>query len=276
MTDRAYSTTSEDEVVAPARPLSALPTYDQPPNWIEDPDSVVTIDLRSDEALVEIETRPADVAFRLVARHQGLLGASPVERWTKRFIDIAGATTLLIALSPLFAVIAACVRLTSKGPVFYVSERVGKDDRPFRFIKFRSMRIGSDAEKEELAHRNEVTGPVFKIRQDPRTTPVGRWLRRTSLDELPQLVNVILGDMSLVGPRPPTPDEVLTYSMYERQRLLVKPGLTCFWQVRGRSEIDFERWVEMDLDYIENWSLVLDAKLLIETVPAVLSGRGAY
>lgn len=191
-------------------------------------------------------------------------------------LDIVGSGLALALLSPVFLAAAAAVKLTSRGPVFYVSIRVGKLGKEFPFFKLRTMRTTAESDKEALRDKNEVSGPVFKIKADPRITRVGRILRKLSIDELPQLFHVLNGQMSLVGPRPPTPDEVIRYSDRELQRPLVKPGMTCTWQVSGRSDIGFERWVEMDLEYIEDWSLWLDLRLMAATIPAVLSTKGAY
>lgn len=238
--------------------------------------TAVVVDIRSGDPAIELRPVPAADGPRSIQPGTGLLGASSVSLAAKRALDIVGAITLLTVLSPLLLTLALLIKTTSRGPVLYVSDRTGKDGKVFKFLKFRSMEDGSEARKSELTGLNEATGPVFKIRNDPRVTPIGRWIRKYSLDELPQLVNVLKGEMSLVGPRPPTCDEVRSYSSLEYQRLLVKPGLTCIWQVRGRSDLDFEQWVNLDLDYIESWSLTLDARLLLLTVPAVLSGRGAY
>ncbi len=172
--------------------------------------------------------------------------------------------------------IAVLVAVTTPGPVLYRSERVGKDGQVFSFLKFRSMFIDAPARLEELRDHNEQTGPVFKMENDPRITPIGKFLRRGSIDELPQLLHVLSGRMSIVGPRPALVAEVEQYSDVERQRLLVKPGITCIWQVSGRSTIDFDTWVAMDLEYIRCWSLAKDVSLMAQTVPAVLSGKGAY
>jgi lipopolysaccharide/colanic/teichoic acid biosynthesis glycosyltransferase len=171
---------------------------------------------------------------------------------------------------------ALMVRLSSRGPVFYVSDRVGRRGRQFRFLKFRTMCYDAETKRHELDGQNEVDGPVFKIRVDPRITRVGRLLRKLSLDELPQFAHVLSGKMSLVGPRPPLPEEVAEYGAWEAQRLLVKPGLTCIWQVSGRSDLGFHTWMSMDIEYIRDWSLWLDLKLLARTPAAVLSGHGAY
>ncbi|MFI6439236.1 sugar transferase [Streptomyces sp. NPDC050759] len=219
---------------------------------------------------------PKRSAVRAGIPYRGLLAASSRQLLGKRVMDIVLALLALILLSPVLLVTAAAIKLSSAGPVLYRQERVGRDAKPFRMFKFRSMCM--DAERQRSAYRdlNECTGPNFKIRHDPRVTAVGRVLRKWSIDELPQLLNVIHGEMSLVGPRPPLPDECERYGPRERQRLLVKPGLTCIWQVSGRSDIEFTEQVRMDLDYIANWNLVMDVKLLARTVPAVLERRGAY
>ncbi|HLU50141.1 MAG TPA: sugar transferase, partial [Planctomycetota bacterium] len=161
------------------------------------------------------------------------------------------------------------------GPVFFAQERLGMNHRPFRMLKFRTMVVNAEELKKELEAKNEMNGPVFKMRRDPRVTPVGRILRKLSLDELPQFLNVLKGDMSLVGPRPPIASEVERYEWWQRRRLSTRPGLTCFWQISGRNEIDFEDWMRLDLRYIDNWSLWLDVELILRTIPAVLRGRGA-
>lgn len=203
----------------------------------------------------------------------------PGDRWelmVKRAIDVTVSALLLIILSPLFAVIALAVKLSAPGSILYVQRRVGLNGRLFHLFKFRSMYINADKQLEQLKALNEMKGPVFKIRDDPRVTSVGRILRRFSLDELPQLWNVLIGDMSLVGPRPPVPGEVSLYERKNRRRLSMRPGLTCTWQVSGRNEItDFESWVKLDLDYIDNWSLQRDLALLVRTIPAVIFGIGA-
>ncbi|MEQ8767375.1 MAG: sugar transferase [Planctomycetota bacterium] len=193
----------------------------------------------------------------------------------KRVLDFAVSGTALLFLSPLMCLIALSIKLTSPGPIFFRQVRSGLHNRPFITFKFRSMRPDAEAQLAELMSLNEVKPPVFKMKNDPRLTHVGRWLRRTSLDELPQLFNIFRGEMSLVGPRPPVPSEVSQYTFSQRRRLTMKPGLTCIWQVSGRSEVPFEQWMEMDLTYIDTWSWWLDIKLLVLTVPAVLSGRGA-
>jgi exopolysaccharide biosynthesis polyprenyl glycosylphosphotransferase len=193
----------------------------------------------------------------------------------KRLIDTALSLVVLIILCPLMAAVAILIKLTSPGPVLFVQNRVGMNQRQFRLYKFRSMVADAEARKRELAHLNERDGPAFKIENDPRITRIGRFIRKTSIDELPQLFNVLSGEMSLVGPRPPLPDEVKKYEWMFRKRLSVKPGITCIWQISGRNNVSFDRWMQMDHEYIENWSFWLDLKILAKTVPAVLLSRGA-
>jgi exopolysaccharide biosynthesis polyprenyl glycosylphosphotransferase len=193
----------------------------------------------------------------------------------KRAFDLVLSGAALGALAPALLVIALLVKLDSPGPVLFRQRRVGLHGRAFTLHKFRSMRVGAEAERHLLLARNEMDGPVFKVADDPRVTRVGRLLRRTSLDELPQLWNVLRGEMSLVGPRPPLPDEVRRYERWQRRRLSVKPGLTCTWQVSGRNEVGFRRWMELDLAYIDGWSLWEDVRIVLRTIPAVLLGRGA-
>ncbi len=196
----------------------------------------------------------------------------------KRLLDVAAAGSGLLALSPLLAGIAAGIKLTSPGPVWYRWPVVGKHGRPLKHTyKFRTMVVNADALKAQLRQFNEKTGPVFKMKNDPRVTPIGRVLRKYSLDELPQLWAVLMGEMSLVGPRPPLQSEFEQFTDAQKQKLAVKPGITGLWQVSGRSEIpDFDTWVQLDLEYIERWSLWLDLKILLRTVPAVLRGAGAW
>jgi exopolysaccharide biosynthesis polyprenyl glycosylphosphotransferase len=201
---------------------------------------------------------------------------SRLDRATKRTIDVIGSVLGLVVLSPLFVLLAIAVKATSRGPALFMQERCGLGGRLFKFYKFRTMVEDAEHRKAGLAHLNEMTGPVFKIQRDPRATRIGGLLRKLSLDELPQLWNVLRGDMSLVGPRPPTPDEVECYSLRQSQRLGVLPGLTGLWQVSGRSAIaDFERWIDLDLEYAENWSVWLDLRILVRTVGVVILTRGA-
>jgi exopolysaccharide biosynthesis polyprenyl glycosylphosphotransferase len=193
----------------------------------------------------------------------------------KRAFDLVASAAALVLLAPVLLAIAAAVKLDSPGPVLFRQRRVGLAGRTFTLYKFRSMRQDAEAQRRALEARNEMDGPVFKIRDDPRVTRVGRFLRRTSLDELPQFWNVLRGEMSVVGPRPPIPAEVRRYARWQRRRLSVKPGLTCTWQVSGRNEVDFDRWMALDLDYIDTWSLWGDVRIVLKTIPAVLLGRGA-
>ncbi|MBI4561748.1 MAG: sugar transferase [Candidatus Rokubacteria bacterium] len=202
----------------------------------------------------------------------------PQKEWQlflKRCIDILGSALGLILLLPLLALTALAVKLTSPGPIFYRWRVVGLNRREFVSYKFRTMAVDADERKPALSAKNEMRGPVFKLREDPRVTPLGRFLRKFSVDELPQLYSVLKGDMSLVGPRPPLATEVQGYEGWHRRKLSIKPGITCLWQVNGRSLIrDFNEWVRLDLDYIDNWSLWLDIKILVRTIPVVLRGTG--
>ncbi len=193
----------------------------------------------------------------------------------KRIMDIVLSLLGLILLSPLLLIVALAVKFTSPGPVLFAQERVGMNKRLFKLYKFRSMYVDAEKRRRELEHLNEMDGPVFKIKNDPRVTPIGRYIRKTSIDELPQLLNVLRGHMSLVGPRPPLLAEVNRYDWLYRRRLSIKPGITCLWQISGRNEITFKQWMEMDKAYIDNWSLWLDITILAKTVPAVLFSKGA-
>ena len=195
----------------------------------------------------------------------------------KRAMDVAVSAAVLVFLGPLFLLLAALIKLEDGGPVFFKQTRVGRFGRKFRMFKFRSMCLDAEQRLRELAARNQhSTGVTFKIKDDPRITRIGRFIRKYSLDELPQFYNVLRGEMSLVGPRPPVPGEVAKYSLADRRRLAVKPGITCIWQISGRAEIDFPGQVKLDVNYIERQSLAEDVRILFKTVPAVLSGNGAY
>ena len=206
--------------------------------------------------------------------------SGPQDGWqliAKRLIDLLASTLLLITLAPLLIVVVLLIKWDSPGPVFFGQERVGFNKRRFRMLKFRTMVDGSDQQQRALEHLNEAQGPVFKIKNDPRVTRVGAFLRRFSIDELPQLVNVLRGEMSLVGPRPlPVRDVERIDVQWHKRRFSIKPGITCLWQVNGRSDIAFNDWVRMDLDYIDKWSLGLDLLILVKTIPAVFKGPGAY
>jgi len=207
------------------------------------------------------------------------LDSAPRFSWrteAKRLIDLVGASVLLVATSPILLLAAIAIKLDSAGPVFFVQDRVGLSKRRFRMIKFRTMSADAESRMQEIEHLNEKTGPIFKIRNDPRITRVGRWLRKTSIDELPQLINVLLGDMSIVGPRPLSLRDALRMEeAWQKRRFSVKPGLTCLWQVSGRSNLSFEQWMQLDLEYIDRWSLGLDVSILLRTIPAIVLARGA-
>ena len=204
--------------------------------------------------------------------------APSLQSLTKQMIDYIAAFTMILILSPLLLICALSVKLTSQGPIMFRQKRSGINGRPFTMFKFRSMNTNAEQRKHELEAMNEMSGPVFKVSSDPRITPIGRILRKYSLDELPQLINVLQGSMSLVGPRPLPEDETKRFEdLSHRRRLSVKPGLTCLWQISGRNEIkEFSDWVRLDLEYIDNWSLWLDIKILIRTIPVVFKGSGAH
>jgi len=197
-------------------------------------------------------------------------------RVSKRAFDLVGGAAIALLLVPVVPLVALMIRFDSEGPVFYRQDRVGKGGRLFKFYKFRSMRVDSDRMRAELESRNELTGPVFKIKDDPRVTAVGHFLRRSSLDEIPQIFNVLKGDMSIVGPRPALPGEVAKYEAWHRRRLEVKPGITCLWQVAGRSQVDFDEWMRLDIEYMSRRSLGTDLAIFFKTIPAVIARRGAY
>ena len=226
------------------------------------------------------DTRAAQVVRRDVAGLPAISfsvhGRRPVWQFAlKRGVDIAGALFALVISAPVWLAVALAVKLDSPGPIFFVQPRCGRYGRVFPFLKFRTMVTDAEARKSELRALNEKSGPVFKMQRDPRVTRVGRILRKYSIDELPQVLNVLMGHMSLVGPRPPVPAEVEKYELDHRGRLSMRPGITCLWQVSGRNEIEFEDWVKLDIEYVERWSLLLDLQILLATFPAVISGRGA-
>jgi exopolysaccharide biosynthesis polyprenyl glycosylphosphotransferase len=201
---------------------------------------------------------------------------SPLSITLKRIMDMAIVIILLVPAGLLAMLIAIAIRLDSPGPILYRGPRIGRDGKPFQMLKFRSMVLGAEEQKDSLREQNEADGPIFKMRDDPRLTRVGRWLRRSSMDELPQLYNVFRGQMSLVGPRPPLPEEVAQYKPWQHQRLSVIGGMTGLWQVSGRSDLTFDELCLLDIYYIENWSVTMDLRILLQTIPHALFGRGAY
>jgi exopolysaccharide biosynthesis polyprenyl glycosylphosphotransferase len=199
-----------------------------------------------------------------------------MQAFAKRLMDVIISAVCLVALMPVWIVAGMLIRIGSRGPVFYGSRRVGEDHVPFTMYKFRTMYDGANDRQGELRQFNEMNGPVFKMNDDPRVTPLGRIFRKYSIDELPQFWNVLRGDMSLVGPRPLPEQEVRHFSEWQHERHLVKPGITCIWQISGRNHIaDFDKWVQLDLDYIDQWSLWRDIVILLKTIPVVISGKGA-
>jgi exopolysaccharide biosynthesis polyprenyl glycosylphosphotransferase len=201
---------------------------------------------------------------------------SPLTRFLKRAVDVIFSLSVLILTAPLMALIALVVKMDSPGPVLFRQNRVGQGGRPFTLYKFRSMTIGAEDQKDLLRDLNEADGPIFKMKDDPRVTRVGRWLRRFSLDELSQFYNVLRGDMSIIGPRPPLPEEVAEYQPWHMRRLDIAPGITGMWQVSGRSELPFDEMALLDIYYVEHWSPALDLKILLRTIPTILFGDGAY
>jgi lipopolysaccharide/colanic/teichoic acid biosynthesis glycosyltransferase len=195
---------------------------------------------------------------------------------SKRIMDIAIASMILLLFLPVIPVIVLLIKLDSPGPVLFRQRRVGKGGREFDFFKFRSMHVGAENVIASLRPLNGIDGPVFKLKEDPRVTRTGRFLRRSSLDELPQLINVLRGEMSIVGPRPNLPSEVAQYLSWQRRRLDVTPGITCYWQIAGRSHIGFQEWMRLDLEYIRSRSLATDIKIMLKTIPAVIARKGAY
>jgi exopolysaccharide biosynthesis polyprenyl glycosylphosphotransferase len=211
--------------------------------------------------------------YPVLAYHTAPTGALPLT--IKNLVDKILALIALIVSSPVLLLTAIAIKVDSRGPVLFRQVRMGLNGRRFHLYKLRTMCLDAEKRKASLLHQNEMSGPVFKIKEDPRVTRVGRFLRKYSLDEFPQLVNVLKGDMSLVGPRPPLPHELAKFKPWQRRKLSVKPGVTCLWQINGRNAIDFEHWMRLDLEYIDNWSLALDARILVKTIPAVLKGSGS-
>ncbi len=212
---------------------------------------------------------PDDYVHYLTAR------SKPTQHAVKRLIDITASAGALFVLSPLFVAVALAIKLTTPGPALFRQRRVGLHGANFNMLKFRSMVANAEALQLQLLLQNEQAGPVFKMKNDPRMTTVGRFIRKYSIDELPQLINILRGDMTIVGPRPALPGEVEKYSTWQRRRLSMRPGLTCYWQVSGRNQISFDEWMQLDLRYIDNWSLAIDARLILQTLPVVLGGDGA-
>jgi lipopolysaccharide/colanic/teichoic acid biosynthesis glycosyltransferase len=220
-----------------------------------------------------------DCSVPIPARFEELRRELRAQRGTeafKRAFDVVAAIAGLLLFLPLLPFLAIVTRLESAGPLLFRQTRIGRDGRPFTCYKIRSMVQDAEGLKQKYAHLNEADGAAFKIRQDPRITRVGRFVRRSSLDEFPQLLNVLRGDMSIVGPRPQIPAEVAEYEEHHKARLLVKPGITCLWQVSGRNDVDFEEWMRLDREYVERRSLALDFSILLRTLPAVIHRRGAY
>jgi lipopolysaccharide/colanic/teichoic acid biosynthesis glycosyltransferase len=251
-------------VSGPHRPLDAS-GFDASPGISDSGQAPALIDLSADRALRTVEDFSG-----------GLLHASRLRLGSKRGMDLVGALLALVVLSPILLAVSASLLVSSGPPILYAQQRVGRGGRSFRILKFRTMRHGSHALMDEYWEHNELDGPIFKMRSDPRVTAVGRLLRKYSVDELPQLVNVLLGQMSLVGPRPLVPEEYASLGNRELQRLLVRPGITGLWQVSGRNDVDFRSWMDLDLEYIRTWSLRSDVRILLRTIPAVLTARGSY
>lgn len=213
---------------------------------------------------------------RLAKQQETLVNDSKVYLVLKRIMDIVGSLVGIVLTLPIMVIVAVLIKLEDpRGPILFSQERNGQYPKTFKMYKFRSMYVDAEERLHELMHLNEQTGPAFKMKDDPRITKVGKFIRKTSLDELPQLFNILKGDMSIVGPRPAIPREVALYNEYQKQRLLVKPGLTCIWQVSGRNHIGFDDWVELDIKYIKTRNLWLDIKLILKTIPALLGDETA-
>jgi len=225
---------------------------------------------------VQLETKARQDDAGAVATGDVVLNDTLAYIAGKRLFDLSVGLLAFVFVIPIVPLIALMIKLDSPGPVFYRQDRIGRGGRPFRFYKFRSMYREADRGRAELESRNEQEGPVFKIKADPRITPVGQFLRRSSVDEIPQILNVLRGDMSIVGPRPPLPVEVARYQPWHRRRLDVKPGITCLWQIAGRSQIGFDEWMRLDMEYLRTRSLRTDLAIFLKTLPAVMARRGAY
>lgn len=224
----------------------------------------------------KIDQRIADAGAGANVAASVLINDSVLYAVAKRGFDLAVGLVILVLILPVFPLIALMIKLDTKGPVFFKQDRVGANGRIFKFYKFRSMLHGAEEKQEALRKRNEQDGPIFKIKSDPRITSVGVFLRRSSLDEIPQILNVLKGDMSIVGPRPPLPAEVASYQPWHRRRLEVKPGITCLWQISGRSHIGFNEWMRLDLEYLKTRSFRADLLIFLKTIPAVIARKGAY
>ena len=230
---------------------------------------LVTDDERN---IITVKPMPVvNMTYRSIYREK-----SVVYKFVKRVFDIVASACALVLLSPLFLITAIAIVAEDGGPVFFTQMRAGKDMKPFKIYKFRSMYRNAEDLFQKMQEQNEQSGHAFKIKNDPRITKVGRFIRKTSIDELPQLINIIKGDMSVVGPRPILDFQMEACNEYEKQRLIVRPGLTCYWQVGGRAHIGWKEWVELDLQYIEDMSILTDLKLIFRTIPAVLDGEGSY
>ena len=234
------------------------------------------IEASSKELVYELATHALPLSSdikKLVGRNNA---ASVMQKIAKRSLDFTLASVGMLALSPVLLAIAVAIKLDSQGDMFFTQIRVGKGGKLFKLHKFRTMVSNAEDLKKDLMTQNELNGPAFKMKLDPRVTRIGRLLRKTSLDELPQLWNVVCGDMSLVGPRPALPSEVAQWENWQYQRLAVEQGCTCIWQVSGRNDVDFDEWMRMDLEYVQKWSLGLDVQLIFRTILVMLTGRGAY
>lgn len=213
---------------------------------------------------------------RLAKQQETLVNDSKVYLVLKRIMDIVGSLVGIVLTLPIMVIVAVLIKLEDpRGPIMFAQERNGQYPKTFKMYKFRSMYVDAEERLQELLHLNEQTGPTFKMKDDPRITKIGKFIRKTSLDELPQLINILKGDMSIVGPRPALPREVALYNEYQKQRLLVKPGLTCIWQVSGRNHIGFDDWVDLDIQYIKTRNLWLDLKLILKTIPALFGDETA-